>query len=122
MKSGLRLCQQLLARQLLNNGQTTAATSAATGLRFKAAQPDPLDDLPNVRDGKVMHPDLLNENMKKTQYAVRGELYLRAEQLRQEGKEIIFTNGKILPALCGNGMWLPCCSAVVPYMRRPAQL
>jgi hypothetical protein len=30
----------------------------------------------------------------KTQYAVRGELYLRAEQLRREGKEIIFTNGK----------------------------
>lgn len=28
----------------------------------------------------------------KTQYAVRGELYLRAEQLRREGREIIFTN------------------------------
>lgn len=41
-----------------------------------------------------MHPDLLNENVKKTQYAVRGELYLRAEQLRREGKEIIFTNGE----------------------------
>jgi len=30
--------------------------------------------------------------MKKTQYAVRGELYLRAEELRREGKKIIFTN------------------------------
>ena len=44
-------------------------------------------------DGKVLHPELLNENMRKCQYAVRGELYLRAEELRQAGKEIIFTNG-----------------------------
>jgi hypothetical protein len=29
------------------------------------------------------------------QYAVRGELFLKAEELRQAGKEIIFTNGKI---------------------------
>ena len=28
------------------------------------------------------------------QYAVRGELYLRAEELRKAGKEIIFTNGQ----------------------------
>lgn len=46
----------------------------------------------NVMDGKVLHPDLLNENVKNVRYAVRGELYLRAEQLRREGKEIIFTN------------------------------
>eukprot|EP00955_Chlamydomonas_euryale_P110425 366000-Chlamydomonas_euryale.AAC.7 len=45
------------------------------------------------KEGKVMHPDLLNESVVKTQYAVRGELYLRGEQLRQAGKEIIFTNG-----------------------------
>jgi hypothetical protein len=41
-----------------------------------------------------MHPELLNANMKKTQYAVRGELYLKAEELRQAGREIIFTNGE----------------------------
>lgn len=35
----------------------------------------------------------MNENMRKTQYAVRGELYLKAEKLRKEGKPIIFTNG-----------------------------
>lgn len=46
----------------------------------------------NSKDGKVMHPDLLNENLKKTQYAVRGELFLKAEELRKQGKEIIFTN------------------------------
>jgi len=40
----------------------------------------------------VLHPELLNNSVLKTQYAVRGELYLRAEQLRREGKPIIFTN------------------------------
>ncbi|XP_039130555.1 glutamate--glyoxylate aminotransferase 2-like isoform X1 [Dioscorea cayenensis subsp. rotundata] len=34
----------------------------------------------------------INENVKKTQYAVRGELYLRASELQKEGKKIIFTN------------------------------
>jgi glutamate--glyoxylate aminotransferase len=46
----------------------------------------------NSKDGKVLHPELLNELVLATQYAVRGELYLRAEQLRKEGKDIIFTN------------------------------
>ncbi|CDY12474.1 BnaC07g13140D [Brassica napus] len=36
--------------------------------------------------------DSLNENVKKCQYAVRGELYLRASELQKEGKKIIFTN------------------------------
>lgn len=51
--------------------------------------------LPNVKDGKVMHPDLLNDQVKAAEYAVRGELYLRGEELRKEGKEIIFTNGML---------------------------
>jgi glutamate--glyoxylate aminotransferase len=46
----------------------------------------------NSKEGKVLHPDLLNNNLKQTQYAVRGELFLKAEELRQAGKEIIFTN------------------------------
>lgn len=46
----------------------------------------------NSKDGKVLHPDLLNENLKKTQYAVRGELFLKAQELQAAGKEIIFTN------------------------------
>lgn len=40
----------------------------------------------------MLHPDLLNENVKKAQYAVRGELYIRGEELRKAGKEITFTN------------------------------
>lgn len=48
--------------------------------------------LPNTKDGKVLHPDLVNEHVKAAQYAVRGELYLRGEELRKEGKEITFTN------------------------------
>lgn len=38
------------------------------------------------------HPHKQNAQVLETQYAVRGELYLRAEELRKEGKEIIFTN------------------------------
>ncbi|KAL8035876.1 hypothetical protein ABFX02_12G123800 [Erythranthe guttata] len=41
---------------------------------------------------KAMDYENLNENVKKCQYAVRGELYLRASELQKEGKKIIFTN------------------------------
>ncbi len=73
------------------------------GLRLKSAMPQPTetkDDDLHHKDGKVLHPHLLNENVVKTQYAVRGELYLRGEQLRKEGKEIIFTNGETLYRMC----------------------
>lgn len=46
----------------------------------------------NVVDGKVLHPDILPDNIKETSYAVRGELYLRAQELQREGREIIYTN------------------------------
>ncbi|KAL3379398.1 hypothetical protein AABB24_000221 [Solanum stoloniferum] len=41
---------------------------------------------------KPLDYENLNENVKKCQYAVRGELYLRASQLQKEGKKTIFTN------------------------------
>lgn len=41
---------------------------------------------------KALDYESINENMKKVQYAVRGELYLRASELQKEGKKIIFTN------------------------------
>jgi glutamate--glyoxylate aminotransferase len=41
---------------------------------------------------KALDYETLNENVKKCQYAVRGELYLRASELQKEGKKIIFTN------------------------------
>eukprot|EP01025_Chloroclados_australasicus_P039239 TRINITY_DN40527_c0_g1_i1.p1 TRINITY_DN40527_c0_g1~~TRINITY_DN40527_c0_g1_i1.p1 ORF type:complete len:524 (-),score=50.45 TRINITY_DN40527_c0_g1_i1:375-1946(-) len=50
------------------------------------------DDALGVKDGKVLHPDLLNANVKATQYAVRGELYQRALQLQKEGLQITYTN------------------------------
>lgn len=70
---------------ILLRGESSLA--AATSERFQSAIANT-----NSRDGKVMHPDLLNAQVLKTQYAVRGELYLRAEELRKAGKEIIFTN------------------------------
>lgn len=45
-----------------------------------------------IMSPKAMDYELLNENVKKCQYAVRGELYLRASELQKEGKKIIFTN------------------------------
>lgn len=77
---------QLLAGQQQGLAQPWACLGAVR-LQSSAA------GLPNSKDGKVLHPDLMNENMRKTQYAVRGELYLKAEELRKAGKEIIFTNG-----------------------------
>lgn len=32
--------------------------------------------------------EVINENVKKAQYAVRGELYLRASELQKEGKKV----------------------------------
>lgn len=41
---------------------------------------------------KPLDYENLNENVKKCQYAVRGELYLRASELQKEGKKVrIFT-------------------------------
>lgn len=39
-------------------------------------------------DQYTLTPENINENVKKTVYAVRGELYLRAAQLQAEGKEV----------------------------------
>ena len=58
----------------------------------------------NSKDGKVLHPELLNSAVLNIHYAVRGELYLRAEELRKAGKDIIFTNGQCdcrTAKLCG---------------------
>lgn len=75
-----------------------AAGAAARGLSTSGSAQQKL----HSKEGKVLHPDLLNENFRKTQYAVRGELYLRAEELRQAGKEITFTNGAV--GTCGWGL------------------
>ena len=37
---------------------------------------------------KALDYESINENVKKVQYAVRGELYLRASQLQKEGKKV----------------------------------
>lgn len=37
---------------------------------------------------KALDHESINENVKKVQYAVRGELYLRASELQKEGKKV----------------------------------
>lgn len=46
-----------------------------------------------LQDGFVLHPDLLNPRLLEAQYAVRGELYLKAEELKKT-RDIIYTNGE----------------------------
>jgi glutamate--glyoxylate aminotransferase len=41
---------------------------------------------------KVLTLATINENMKKCQYDVRGEIYLAALKRTNEGKEVIYTN------------------------------
>eukprot|EP00983_Pelagomonas_calceolata_P096728 1158164-Pelagomonas_calceolata.AAC.1 len=116
MSLPMRGMHRLLLRNL-EGGQTL--TQLGQGSQRHAST------MPVEKEGKVLHPDLLNQQVsayscttgwevyaaclsvrtslqrcpgcdglqvRETQYAVRGELYLRAEQLRKEGKEIIFTN------------------------------
>lgn len=37
---------------------------------------------------RALDYESLNENVKRAQYAVRGELYLRASELQKEGKKV----------------------------------
>jgi glutamate--glyoxylate aminotransferase len=88
------------ARQLLNSwqcslGAAEAAPKVAGARLFSSAMPEPVVDAPapNSIDGKVAHPSLLNQDLLKAQYAVRGELYNKALELQKQGRDLIFTNG-----------------------------
>lgn len=41
-----------------------------------------------IMSTKGLDYETLNENVKKAQYAVRGELYLRASELQMQGKKV----------------------------------
>lgn len=71
----------------------SAATSAWQRHFASVPQPKGEPSAPHSKDGYVLHPDLINEAIKKTQYAVRGELYLRAVELEKSGMKITYTNG-----------------------------
>ena len=58
-----------------------------------------VDHLCGTTPTQVLHPDLLNKNFTQAEYAVRGELYLKGEELRKQGREVIFTNGVALHPL-----------------------
>ncbi len=71
--------------------------AASTLLRQFSSLPEPVAEAPakpNSQDGYVAHPSLLNSDLLKAQYAVRGELYNKALELQAQGRELIFTNGK----------------------------
>lgn len=61
---------------------------------------------------KALDYDSLNENVKKTTYAVRGELYLRASELQKEGKKVFSFNFPYFQLL--NPLtWLPIAMQIV---------
>lgn len=64
---------------------TMATSSTTKGGLSKSGQH-------HEKEGKVLHKDLMNAGMLRAQYAVRGELYRRATELADEGKDIIYTN------------------------------
>lgn len=82
---------------------STAATAETSSFNFisirpySAAVPQPADNSTNTRvDGYVLHPSTINSNILKAQYAVRGELYNKAVELAQQGREITYTNGTLV--------------------------
>ena len=80
-------------RQVLSTWQ--ASPCSLSGVRAFSSLPEPVHEAvghANAKDGKVAHPSLLNENLLKAQYAVRGELYNKALELQKAGRELIFTN------------------------------
>ncbi|CAG9462788.1 unnamed protein product [Pedinophyceae sp. YPF-701] len=86
--SGIVRRQTLLATDSSLPALAQALASRSVFSRGFAAQPAPVpgDYVPQLT------PEALPENVKKTQYAVRGELYLRAVELQKQGKKIIYTN------------------------------
>ena len=89
----LRQAAFLLKTLASNEASTTASSFLRTAASVVAS-----------KEGKALHPDLLNESVKKTQYAVRGELYLRAVELQEQGTKITFTNGA-LQCCAGTASW-----------------
>ena len=90
------------ARQLLSNW---AGAPCALQQRAYSSLPEPAvagGSHANAKDGFVAHPDLLNDNLLKAQYAVRGELYNKALELQKQGRELIFTNGAGQAAVPGS--------------------
>jgi glutamate--glyoxylate aminotransferase len=50
-------------------------------------------DGPGRIEGYALHPSTVNSRVREAQYAVRGELYNKAQELSAKGKDIIYTNG-----------------------------
>ncbi len=76
--NGLQRLARLAALRAHAQQQQATASAAArcfSALPAAAAAEAASSSTPvNAVDGKVLHPSLLNANLRKTQYAVRGEL------------------------------------------------
>jgi hypothetical protein len=60
-KQTVKLCQQLLASHAGRQSAQFAAAPTNVAARHMSSGPI------NSKEGKVLHPDLLNDNLKKTQ-------------------------------------------------------
>lgn len=50
---------------------------------------DAVEPQPREKDGWVLHPDLLSPRLLAAHYAVRGELYLKAEELKKKVRQVV---------------------------------
>ncbi|GAB4818926.1 hypothetical protein N2152v2_005972 [Parachlorella kessleri] len=92
-RAGKQLGHHLLGRLTSTSWLAPAAAVTNTQARWFSSLPEPVADQNALtKDGYVLHPTTMNANLLKTQYAVRGEIYLKAQQLAAQGKEIIYTN------------------------------
>lgn len=91
----LHLCQILSAMNLHPKIQRTERSAFLDGIFVLQAGSSTTTSFAHMKVValQVLHPDLLNENMVRAEYAVRGELYHKGEELRKQGREVIFTNG-----------------------------
>ena len=67
-----------------------ATCEAGAEIRAFSAIPQPAETPTRTYQ---LDPSTLNPNILKAQYAVRGELYNKAVELAEQGRDIIYTNG-----------------------------
>ncbi|PSC75327.1 alanine aminotransferase [Micractinium conductrix] len=73
-------------------GPRSLAAAAAAAPRAAARAFSSLPEPAEQEREYALSPATLNEDLKAAQYAVRGELYMKAMELQKAGRELIFTN------------------------------
>ena len=92
MKSAISTTSSAKSQWSVEESFNAQKTLARLYSALPAAQP-PTSNSTKV-EGYALHPSTINADVLKAKYAVRGELYNRAQELAAEGRDIIYTNGR----------------------------